>query len=116
MAYFSEKAKSIEKRSDFGKRDYDAEALIVQLGYSYYLDGPINPHVNPDFQSKVESIEKLKPSEYQAFWRVYDIQIPKDNRTGMSDNIKLNGSKALEFCYKGQLYSVSVLKRLAEYN
>lgn len=115
MAHFSEKAKSIEKRSDFGKRDYDAEALIVQLGYSYYLDGPINPHVNPDFQSKVESIEKLKPSEYQAFWRVYDIQILKDNRTGMSDNIKLTGSKALEFGYKGQLYSVSVLKRLAEY-
>ena len=115
MAYFSEKAKSIEKRSDFGKRDYDAEALIVQLGYSYYLDGPINPHVNPDFQSKVESIEKLKPSEYQAFWRVYDIKIPKDNRTGMSDKIKLTGSKALEFGYKGRLYSVNVLKRLAEY-
>lgn len=115
MAYFNEEARSIEKRSDFGKRDYDAEALIVQLGYSYYLDESINQHVNPDFQSKVESIEKLKPSEYQAFWSVYDIQIQKDNRAGMSDSIRLTGSKALEFGYKGQLYSANVLKRLTEH-
>lgn len=106
MEYFSDTARTVEANLNFGTNDYDAEALIVQLGYSYYLDGPIDPHVNPDFRSKVGSIEKLKPSEYQAFWKTYNIQPWENDRT------VLTGSKALDFDYRGQKYSVNVLNRL----
>lgn len=112
--YYKEDAERTERRSDFGNSDYDAEALIVQLGYSYYLDGPINPSVNVDFQPKVESIEKLKPSEYQAFWRVYNIFPYIDDRAGQADRAELSGSKALEFDYEGEQYSVNVLRRLIQ--
>jgi hypothetical protein len=105
-AYFSAKAKEIEKASDFGQHNYDAESLITQLGYQYWLDGPINPSLNPDFQSKVASIEKLNPQEYRAFWNVYDIRPVED------DPGKLQGGAALSFNYNNQSYDKHVLARL----
>lgn len=104
--YFCESAKQIENEENFGQKNYDAEALIVQLGYRYYLDGPINPEVTADFKSKVESIEKLKPCEYQDFWDTYRIQPVKNEPTILS------GGAALIFDYQGKSYEQNVLKRL----
>lgn len=114
--FYKDDAERTERRSDFGNRDYDAEALIVQLGYRFYLDGPINPSVNVDFRSKVESIEKLKPSEYRAFWRTYDVQPYIDDSAGQVDKARLSGRKALEFDYEGEKYSINVLRRLIQDN
>ena len=105
-AYFSAEAKEIENASDFGQHEYDAESLITQLGYQYWLDWPINPSLNPDFQSKVASIEKLNPQEYRAFWNVYDIRPVED------DPGKLQGGAALSFNYNNQSYDKQVLARL----
>lgn len=105
-AYFTVKAKEVEKAGGFGQHDYDAESLITQLGYRYWLDGPINPKRNPDFQSKVESIEKLNPQEYRAFWNAYDIE-PAE-----SDPEELQGGAALSFSYNNQPYGKHVLARL----
>lgn len=105
--YFLGIAKTIENGENFGQKNYDAEALIVQLGYRYYLDGPVNPKVTANFESKVESIEKLKPREYQDFWETYDIQPVKNEST-----IILAGGAALVFDYRGKSYDQHVLKRL----
>lgn len=72
--------------------------------------------MNVDFRSKVESIEKLKLSEYQAFWRTYDVQPYIDDRAGQVDRAGLSGRTALEFGYEGEQYSVNVLRRIIQDN
>ena len=105
-SYFSAEAAEREGAHDFGQRDYDAEVLIAQLGYRYWLDGPVNPTQNPSFESKVNVIEKLKNSEYRAFWNAYGIK-PSE-----SEPEKLQGSKALSFNYNDQPYDKHVLAKL----
>ncbi|MBB2954943.1 hypothetical protein FHX77_000323 [Bifidobacterium commune] len=105
--YFDAVAKRIVQHKDYGSRPYDAEALIVQLGFRFWLDGPINPTQHPDFQSKVESIEKLDPSEYRAFWKAYRIEPTKQNGKYL-----LQGGAALEFDYDTRPYDTHVLDRL----
>lgn len=107
--YFDAVAKRIEQRKDYGDRPYDAEALIVQLGFRFWLDGPINPTQHPDFQSKAESIEKLDPAEYRAFWKAYQIEPTKQN-----EKYLLQGGAALEFDHDTQPYETHVLNRLIQ--
>ncbi|KFI81514.1 P-loop NTPase fold protein [Bifidobacterium psychraerophilum] len=104
--YFSAKAKEIENDHDFGQHDYDAEVLIAQLGYRYWLDGPVNPTKNPLFKSKVDLIEKLKNSEYRTFWNVYDIE------PSAREPERLQGGAALLFDYNDQSYDKHVLAKL----
>jgi hypothetical protein len=106
--YFDSIAKEIEKRENFGKTRYDAEALIVQLGYRYWLDGSIELTQNPDFQSKVSVIEKLDFREYRAFWEVYRIE-PWEK-----DKSALRGGAVLDFDYHGEKYEEVVLGRLRD--
>lgn len=108
MKYLHEIAVRILEERDFGTRDYDAEAVIVLLGYSYWLDGPINPTRNPEFKSRISSIEKLKESEYEVFWGVYNIKPIQDK----DESMILRGGKVLEFDFEGSSYYRRVLKRL----
>ncbi|GAB2027491.1 hypothetical protein OfM2_13950 [Lactovum odontotermitis] len=110
--YFSETAKETELNSTFGSSNYDAEALIVQLGYSYWLDSHFNRTKNPDFKSKVDSIEKLDYSEYKAFWNLYGVS-PTGN--GLGETI-LSGGSIFEFEYKGREYWKTILERLIHQN
>ncbi|MCR8967650.1 hypothetical protein [Streptococcus zalophi] len=110
-SYFNKSAKMIEKNEGFGLRAYDAEVIIVQLGYHYWLDGPINPTKNPEFQSKIDSIEKLNTSEYKSFWEFYRVQPVKDR----DNNIILQGGGIFEFDYQGISYKNHILKRLTEF-
>lgn len=111
MEHFKGIAETIERDTNFGNSDYDAEALIVQLGYSYWLDGPINPTQNPDFQSKIDSIEKLNQKEYRAFWENYRIK-PIENEKG---DLILQGGGIFEFSYKGKEYRKIILERLSNF-
>lgn len=104
-AYFHTETTKIEQADDFGQHDYDAEVLIAQLGYQYWLDGPVNP-TNPLFESKVDSIEKLNNSEYRAFWNAYHI------KPSVEEPEKLQGSAALLFDYNNQSYGKHVLAKL----
>jgi hypothetical protein len=106
--YYIQVAQEIELESDFGNKIYDAEALIVQLGYHYWLDGPINPTKNPDFKSKIESIEKLSSGEYCAFWNFYGVKPYKEQ----NDTIILQGGAIFKFEYNGQTYEKRILHRL----
>ena len=106
--YYIQVAKEIELESDFGNKIYDAEALIVQLGYHYWLDGPINPTKNPDFKSKIESIEKLSLGEYCAFWNFYGVKPVKDQNGATV----LQGGAIFEFEYNDQIYAKQILHRL----
>ena len=106
--HFIEKAQKREKEENFGMKNYDAEVLIVQLGYRYWLDGPINPTKNPEFNSKIESIEKLSTEEYLAFWNAYDVKLAKDEK----GKLCLQGGAIFKFDYKEKLYEEHILNRL----
>ena len=104
--YFSKTIEKVEVKKDFGQKDYDAEVLIADLGYHYWLDEPILTK-NPDFHSKAELIEKLKDNEYVAFWNVY--------LKGLGDEIdeyKLSDLKALNFSFNKRKYYELVYHRL----
>lgn len=105
---FSEISKKLEASEDFGKKVYDAEVLIIQLGYHYWLDGPINVSKNPDFKSKVEAIEKLSPEEYCSFWEVYEVK-PAEDENG---EVYLQRGEIFRFDHKGQTYESWILERL----
>ncbi|MCT3109044.1 hypothetical protein EFO15_10430 [Lactococcus lactis] len=106
--HFIEKAQKRENEEDFGINNYDAEVLIVQLGYHYWLDGPINPTKNPEFNSKIESIEKLSSEEYLGFWNAYDVKIAKDEK----GELCLQGGTIFKFDYEGKSYEEHILNRL----
>lgn len=107
--HFIEKAQKREKEENFGIKNYDAEVLIVQLGYRYWLDdNPINPTKNPKFNSKIESIEKLSSEEYLSFWNTYDVKVAKDEK----GEICLQGGSIFNFEYEGKLYEEHILNRL----
>lgn len=104
--YFQSGAQKFEMNSDFGDRPYDAEALIVQLGYRYHLD--YSNGTTPDFKAKVDSIEKLNTSEYKAFWSLYGVAPMR------GDPSVLCGSAAFDFEYHDQNYKDIVLQRLSQ--
>lgn len=107
--HFIEKAQKREKEDNFGIKNYDAEVLIVQLGYRYWLDDNlINATKNPDFTSKIESIEKLSSEEYLAFWNTYDVKVAKDEK----GEICLQGGAIFNFEHEGKLYEEHILNRL----
>lgn len=106
--HFIAKAQKREKEENFGIKNYDAEVLIVQLGYHYWLDGPINPTKNPEFNSKIESIEKLSAEEYLGFWNAYNVKLVKDEK----GELCLQGGAIFKFDYEGKSYEEHILNRL----
>ena len=108
---FKEVAKEREMKNSFGKNNYDAEALLVQLGLHYPSDNgdrEVYDSLKLDtIQSKVSSIEKLKDSEYVEFWYQYT-------------NKKIESGKIeyINFKYKGKNYIEVVLNnyRIAKNN
>lgn len=106
--HFIETAQKHEKEGNFGIKNYDAEALIVQLGYHYWLDGPVNPTKNPEFKLKIESIKKLSTEEYLSFWNAYDVKLAKDEK----GELCLQGGVIFKFDYEGKLYEEHILNRL----
>lgn len=110
MSHFLNSAKRIEMESNFGERDYDAEAIIVQIGYHFWKRNDSYSDEISDFETKATSIEKLKDSEYLAFWNEYFIR-PVSDTTG---EIVLSSGSALEFDYEDNCYEDIVLKKLIE--
>lgn len=107
--HFNKIAEEREKEEDFGKKDYDAEALIVQLGYCDLMTALLGEPQNINFQEKVKSIEKLKDVEYQAFWNAYYIHLS----TGTGHT--LQGGGTLGFDYNnGRPYKEQVQSRLTQ--
>lgn len=104
--YFSKTIEKVESKKDFGKKDYDAEVLIADLGYHYRSIKTILSK-NPDFHSKVDLIEKLKDDEYVAFWNVY----LKEFENTINE-YKLSDLNALDFSFNGRKYYESVYGRL----
>ena len=104
--YFSKTIEKVESKKDFGKKDYDAEVLIADLGYHYRSIKTILSK-NPDFHSKVDLIEKLKDDEYVAFWNVY----LKEFENSINE-YKLSDLNALDFSFNGRKYYESVYGRL----
>ena len=104
--YFSKTIEKVESKKDFGKKDYDAEVLIADLGYHYRSTKTILSK-NPDFHSKVDLIEKLKDDEYVAFWNVY----LKEFENTINE-YKLSDLNALDFSFNGRKYYESVYGRL----
>lgn len=92
--YLSGSMKDIENKPNFGKQDYDAEILLVQLGYT-----PIEldliyrwyPGIKlATIESKVEKIEQLSDREYCTFWDVYLGNI-EQARVSENLNFEYNG-------------------------
>lgn len=110
MSHFLDSAKKIEMESNFGERDYDADAIIVQIGYHFWKRNENYSGEISDFETKSTSIEKLKDSEYIAFWNEYSIRPVKDTTGG----IVLSSGSALEFDYEGKCYEDIVLNKLIE--
>lgn len=104
--YFSKTIEKVESKKDFGKKDYDAEVLIADLGYHYRSIKTILSK-NPDFYSKVDLIEKLKDDEYVAFWNVY-----LKGFENSKNEYKLSDLNALDFSFNGRKYYELVYGRL----
>lgn len=95
--YLSGSMKDIENKPNFGKQDYDAEILLVQLGYT-----PIEldliyrwyPEIKlPTIELKSNKIEQLSDREYCAFWDAY---LGNIEQAWVSKNLK--------FQYNGRNY------------
>ncbi|UZX32459.1 P-loop NTPase fold protein [Lactobacillus helsingborgensis] len=102
--YYSKRADEIENQKNFGKKLYDAEALLVQLCF----ESPI-PNISdeaydnlnvPSIETKVKKIEQLADFEYVAFWDCY---------LGLVTQAK--GEKSLNFEYKNEIYGAYVYNR-----
>ncbi|WLS84812.1 P-loop NTPase fold protein [Lactobacillus apis] len=91
--HFSESAKNLENRKDFGKQLYDAEALLVQLGFSIHEINYYKEVKLPTIESKVKKIEQLSDFEYLSFWDTYlgSLEVYKN-------------LPALNFSYEGRPY------------
>lgn len=100
--YLSGLMEDMENRANFGKQDYDAEILLVQLGYTpLELDTIYQwyPDIDlPTIELKANKIEQLSDGEYCAFWDAY------------LRNIEYaRVSKNLSFEYNGKNYSDVVI-------
>ena len=95
--YLSGSVKDMENRPNFGKQDYDAEILLVQLGYTpLELDLIYQwyPGIKlATIESKVNKIEQLSDREYLAFWYAY-----------LGNIEQARSSKSLNFVYNGRKY------------
>lgn len=109
MSHFLEVSKKITNEKDFGLNDYDAEALIIQLGYSRFQDNsPYSTYIQL-FEEKVELIEKLNTSEYSIFWEYYGIKPIIRN-----GDITLNCGDNFDFKFGQDSYKNHIMERLIE--
>ena len=105
--YYSKRADEIENQKNFGKKLYDAEALLVQLCFKSPSpdisdEAYDNLNIQP-IKKKVEKIEQLADFEYVAFWDCY---------LGLGTRAK--GERILNFEYKNKIYGDYVYNRYKE--
>ncbi|USS85312.1 ATP-binding protein [Fructilactobacillus myrtifloralis] len=123
--YFYELTNEISN-IEFGTRDYDAELLIIKLGYrvdplelkTIKIEPGENENIiskiNIPFDKEVKFIEELKATEYKAFWDAYGVQLEKDSN-GKKVLSGVNDSD-LDFGYGKNKYKDHVLKSLLKIN
>lgn len=97
--YLSRSIKQMENNPNFGKQDYVAEILLVQLGYTpveLNLIYQWYPGIKlPTIESKANIIEQLSDREYRAFWNTYLWNI-KQARSFKNLNFSYNGRKYVD--------------------
>lgn len=87
---------------DFGTKDYDAEALLV------LMNTQLNKDSISEFKEKKVLIEKLKNSEYLAFWDAFGIRPETDSKIGQY----LVYGDVLDFPYGNKKYKEVVLEKI----
>lgn len=87
---------------DFGTKDYDAEALLV------LMNTQLNKDSISEFKEKKVLIEKLKNSEYLAFWDAFGIRPETDSKIGQY----LVYGDVLDFAYGNKKYKEVVLEKI----
>lgn len=106
--YFSDSMKEKEEDNNFGENDYDSEAILVQLGFSYEVTSMVEGEINGKLEtveSKAKEIEKLCDPEYFAFWNSY---------SGSLDRIKSGEYRYLNFVYNNKETYYCVVKKHLE--
>lgn len=100
--HLSGSMKDMENKPNFGTQDYDAEILLLQLGYTpLELDLIYQwyPEIKlPTIELKSNKIEQLSDREYCAFWDAY---LGNIEQARVSEN--------LNFEYNGENYSDVVI-------
>ncbi|MDE8219833.1 P-loop NTPase fold protein [Erysipelothrix rhusiopathiae] len=99
---YSENAYERLESQDFGKKDYDAEALVV------LMNTQLNKDSISEFEKNKELIEKLKDSEYLALWDAFGIRPETDSKIGQY----LIYGDVLDFPYGNKKYKEVVLERI----
>ncbi|CAM2754121.1 P-loop NTPase fold protein [Erysipelothrix tonsillarum] len=99
---YSKNAYERIESQDFGKKDYDAEALLV------LMNTQLNRDSISEFEENKELIEKLKNSEYLALWDAFGIRPETDSKIGQY----LVYGDVLDFPYGNQKYKEVVLEKI----
>ncbi|MDE8038651.1 P-loop NTPase fold protein [Erysipelothrix rhusiopathiae] len=99
---YSKNAYERIESQDFGKKDYDAEALLV------LMNTRLNRDSISEFEENKELIEKLKNSEYLALWDAFGIRPETDSKIGQY----LVYGDVLDFPYGNQKYKEVVLEKI----
>ncbi|WP_342622038.1 P-loop NTPase fold protein [Erysipelothrix sp. P66] len=99
---YSSNANERIESQDFGKKDYDVEALLVLMNTQLNRDSIY------EFEENKELIEKLKNNEYLALWDAFGIRPETDSKIGQY----LVYGDVLDFPYGNQKYKEVVLEKI----